>query len=68
MDNFCKVLTKDKMVRALALDSTDIVEQARRIHQTTPVMTAALGLSLIHIGLAADGRHPCPGAYGHHAL
>ncbi len=46
MDNFCKVLTKDKMVRALALDSTDIVEQARRIHQTTPVMTAALGRTL----------------------
>ena len=46
MDNFCKVLTKDGMVRALALDATEIVEQARRIHETTPVMTAALGRTL----------------------
>lgn len=43
MDNFCKVLTGDGMVRGLALDATQIVEQARRIHDTTPVMTAALG-------------------------
>lgn len=46
MDNFCKVLTGDGMVRGLALDATQIVEQARRIHDTTPVMTAALGRML----------------------
>ncbi|MBQ3391153.1 MAG: Hsp33 family molecular chaperone HslO [Clostridia bacterium] len=46
MENFCKVMTKDGFVRGLALDAAAIVEEARKIHDTTPVMTAALGRTL----------------------
>ncbi|NLT58103.1 MAG: Hsp33 family molecular chaperone HslO [Clostridiales bacterium] len=46
MDNFVKLLSANGFVHAMALDSTAICEQARRIHDTTPVMSAALGRTL----------------------
>ena len=46
MNNYCKVMTTDGLVRGIAIDAKEIVEQARQIHDTTPVMTAALGRTL----------------------
>ena len=42
-DYIVRAVTGDASVRAFAIRSTDLVEEARRIHQTTPVVTAALG-------------------------
>lgn len=44
--NYVSAITGDGMVRAFAIDSTEIVERARAIHQTSPVCSAALGRSL----------------------
>ncbi len=38
--------TKSHSIRIFAADTTDMVEQARKIHNTTPVASAALGRSL----------------------
>ena len=46
MSNFIKMMTDNGAVRAMAVDSTALCEQARAIHDTTPVMTAALGRTL----------------------
>ncbi len=46
MRNFIKAISKDGYVRAFALDSTEIVEQARNYHNTAPTATAALGRTL----------------------
>ena len=40
------VITKDLNIRAMAIHSTEMVECARRIHNTSPVVTAALGRTL----------------------
>ncbi|WP_249299295.1 Hsp33 family molecular chaperone HslO [Feifania hominis] len=45
-DNFVKIITGDGFVRGFALNSTEIVERARQIHSTAPVVTAALGRTL----------------------
>lgn len=37
------MITSDGAVMAIGLDSTDIVDEAERIHQTSAVVTAALG-------------------------
>lgn len=39
-------ITKDLTIRAMAINSTELVERARQIHQTSPVVTAALGRTL----------------------
>ncbi|MBP3414366.1 MAG: Hsp33 family molecular chaperone HslO [Clostridia bacterium] len=36
-------ITSDGLVMGIALDSTDIIKEAQRIHKTTPVALAALG-------------------------
>lgn len=41
--NFIKAISKNKLVRVYVIDSTQIVEQARAYHDTTPVCSAALG-------------------------
>ncbi|MDP4152986.1 MAG: Hsp33 family molecular chaperone HslO [Bacillota bacterium] len=46
MSNFFKALSKDGFVCAYIIDSTDIIEEARRIHSTSPVCSAALGRTL----------------------
>ncbi|MFW6409807.1 MAG: Hsp33 family molecular chaperone HslO [Halanaerobiales bacterium] len=38
-----RALTTDKQIRALTVDSTEVVRTARKYHRTTPVATAALG-------------------------
>ena len=46
MGKYKKAITKDGFVRAMAIDSTDIVERAREIHTLSPVCSAALGRTL----------------------
>lgn len=46
MNNFVSMLSEDGYVLAMALDSTAICEEARRIHGPTPVAMAALGRTL----------------------
>ena len=42
-DYLIRVLTTNKEIRALAVRSTELVEKARKAHNTTPVATATLG-------------------------
>ena len=42
-DYLIRAITTNKEIRALAVNSTKTVEKARKIHETTPVATAALG-------------------------
>jgi molecular chaperone Hsp33 len=46
MNNFVSMLSEDGYVLAMALDSTAICEEARRIHGCSPVAIAALGRTL----------------------
>ena len=43
MGKIIRCITSDGLVMATAIDSTDIVAEAERIHQTSAVVTAALG-------------------------
>ena len=43
MGKLIRCLTRDATVMAMAIDSTDIAAEAERIHQTSAVVTAALG-------------------------
>ncbi|MBE6927673.1 MAG: Hsp33 family molecular chaperone HslO [Ruminococcaceae bacterium] len=43
MDHIIRAITKDGYVKAMAISSTQMVERARQIHNTTPTATAALG-------------------------
>lgn len=43
MDKIIRCITSDGAVMASAIDSTDIVYTAKKIHKTSPVATAALG-------------------------
>lgn len=43
MGKLIRMITSDGAVMAIGLDSTDIVAEAERIHQTSAVVTAALG-------------------------
>lgn len=45
-DHILRATAADGAVRAFAIRSNDLVEEARRHHNTTPVMTAALGRTL----------------------
>jgi molecular chaperone Hsp33 len=45
------VITKDLNIRAMAIDSTELVERARQIHNTSPVVTAALGRTLSAVSM-----------------
>ncbi|NLY42599.1 MAG: Hsp33 family molecular chaperone HslO [Clostridiaceae bacterium] len=45
-DYIIKALTKDGTVRAFAAITTDMINKARQIHDTSPVATAALGRTL----------------------
>lgn len=46
MDILTKAVTKDGFMRIYAVTSKETVETARKIHNTTPVVTAALGRTL----------------------
>ena len=43
MDRILRCITSDGSVMALAIDSTDLVYTAQRVHKTSPTATAALG-------------------------
>ena len=45
-DQILRAMTTDGWVKAVAIHSTNIVERARVIHDTTPTATAALGRAL----------------------
>ncbi|SJZ51329.1 Hsp33 family molecular chaperone HslO [Selenihalanaerobacter shriftii] len=45
-DNLIRVMTTNKEIRALAVNSTKVVKDAQQAHNTTPVATAALGRAL----------------------
>ena len=50
MDYMIRGINKEKSFRIFAIKSTDVVEEARRNHQTSPTASAALGRTLT-IGL-----------------
>ncbi|MDF2820653.1 MAG: Hsp33 family molecular chaperone [Clostridiales bacterium] len=43
MDYILRATAADNQIRAFVINSRDLVEEARSIHNTSPVMTAALG-------------------------
>ena len=43
MGELVRAMTRDGFVKAVAVESRDIVERARQIHKTLPTATAALG-------------------------
>ena len=43
MGKIVRAISGDFAIRMFAIDSTDMAEEARKIHDTTPVVTAALG-------------------------
>ena len=45
-DQILRAMTADGWVKAVAIRSTELVERARQIHNTTPTATAALGRAL----------------------
>lgn len=45
-DRLVRAITKDGMVKAVAVSTRDLTERARQIHKTLPVATAALGRTL----------------------
>ena len=59
MGSCIRCLTRDGSVMAMAVDSTDIVAEAERIHRTSAVVTAALGRTLTAaslMGVMLKGR------------
>lgn len=45
-DQLVRAITKDGMVKAVAVSTRELTERARKIHRTLPVATAALGRTL----------------------
>ena len=45
-DQLVRAITKDGMVKAVAVTTRELTERARQIHKTLPVATAALGRAL----------------------
>ena len=59
MSKTIRCITKDATVMAMVMDSTDIVARAEQIHQTSAVVTAALGRLLTAaslMGVMLKGR------------
>lgn len=50
-DYMIRVLTKNKQIRALAVRSTNLVAKAQKLHETSPVATAALGRTLSAVAM-----------------
>lgn len=53
-DQIIRAITTDGAVMAAAISARDLVEQARQIHRTLPVATAALGRSLMAASLMGN--------------
>ena len=45
-DQLVRAISRDGMVKAVAVSTRDLTERARQIHRTLPVATAALGRTL----------------------
>ena len=45
-DQLVRAITKDGMVKAVAVSTRELTERARQIHRTLPTATAALGRTL----------------------
>ena len=45
-DKLVRAITRDGLVKAVAVSTRELTERARQIHRTTPVATAALGRTL----------------------
>lgn len=54
MDQIVRVIAKDAPVKAMAITGRALVERARQIHKTLPVVTAALGRSLMASSMMGD--------------
>lgn len=54
MDEIIRMIAKDAPVKAMAITGKDLVERARGIHSTTPVVTAALGRALMACSMMGD--------------
>ena len=54
MDILIRGMTPDGLCKAAAIDSTALVEEMRRIHNTTPVASAALGRTLTAASMMGD--------------
>lgn len=54
MDEIIRMIAKDAPVKAIAITGKSLVERAREIHSTTPVVTAALGRALMACSMMGD--------------
>lgn len=54
MDEIVRVIAKDAPVKAMAITGRALTERARQIHNTLPVVTAALGRSLMACSMMGD--------------
>ncbi len=55
MSKIIRAIDSQGLVRVSFIDSRDMVEEARRIHKTSPVATAALGRTLTMTALIGSG-------------
>lgn len=53
-DYIVRGITKDGFIKAVAIQSTGLVEEARMIHKTLPLATAALGRTLTAASMMGD--------------
>lgn len=53
-DFIVRGMTRDGYIKAVAVQSTELVEHARQIHQTLPLATTALGRSLSAASMMGD--------------
>ena len=53
-DRLVRAITKDRQIRILTVRTTDLVEEARKLHGTSPLATAALGRTLTGALLVAS--------------
>jgi len=54
MDEIIRVIAKNAPVKAMAITGRSLTERARQIHKTLPVVTAALGRSLMACSMMGD--------------
>lgn len=54
MDEIVRMIAKNAPVKASAITGRALIERARQIHRTTPVVTAALGRTLMAGAMVGD--------------
>ena len=55
-DQLVRAITKDGMVKAVAVTTRELTERARQIHKTLPAATAALGRTLAAASMMGNAR------------